>query len=197
MKKLTMKVPPPLATTSSVRLVPLPMGALRALLDDDLPSASAVAGISLTPYFLEHGWLWEIRVPQIEGDPSAADWIARAAVDGEVVVGHVGFHGPPDDRGMVEVAYSVDPAYRRRGHGQAMLRAALAWARDEQVSIVRATIAPDNHASLGTLAPVHYALVGEQWDEEDGTELVYELTLDAPPTALSASASGAPAAARD
>ena len=164
----------------SVRLVPLPMRALRALLDDDLESASALAGVSLTPYFVEHGWLWSIRVPQIERDPSAAYWIARAAVDGDVAVGHVGFHGPPDGRGVVEVAYSVDPTYRRRGYGRAMLGAALGWARqDERVAIVRATVGPENRASLATLAGFPFELVGEQWDEEDGRELVFELPLDA------------------
>jgi RimJ/RimL family protein N-acetyltransferase len=158
------------------------MMVMRALLDHDLESASAIAGISLTPYFVEHQWLWEIRVPQVERDPSAADWIARAAVDRETVVGHVGFHGPPDGRGMVEVAYSVDPAHRRRGYGTAMLRTALAWARqDERVVIVRATVDPENRASLATLAGFPFELVGEQWDEEDGRELVYELPIDAQP----------------
>jgi [ribosomal protein S5]-alanine N-acetyltransferase len=167
---------PPVA----VRLVPLSMMVMRALLDDDLESASALAGISLTPYFVEHRWLWEIRVPQVERDPSSADWIARAAVDGEMVVGHVGFHGPPDARGMVEVAYSVDPAHRRRGYGTAMLGTALAWARqDERVAIVRATVDPENRASLATLASFPFELVGEQWDEVDGRELVYELPIDA------------------
>lgn len=173
-----MSVPPPPATTDSIRLVRLPTDALRALLEGNLASASAIAGLSLTPHFVEHRWLWDIRVPQIERDPSAADWIARAAVDGEVVVGHVGFHGPPDGRGMVEVAYSVDPAHRRRGYGRAMLAAAVAWARAERVPVVRATIGPENRASLATLARFPFALVGEQWDEEDGRELVYELLLD-------------------
>lgn len=172
-----MSVPLPNATPCSTRLVPLPIGALRALLDGNLESASTITGLSLTPYFVEHRWLWDIRVPQIEQDPTAADWIARAAVDGEMVVGHVGFHGPPDTHGMVEVAYSVDPAHRRRGYGRAMLAAALAWARAERVLIVRATIGPENVASLATVARFPFALVGEQWDEEDGRELVYELIL--------------------
>jgi RimJ/RimL family protein N-acetyltransferase len=178
LKELIMSVPPPLATTGSIRLVPIPIGALRALLEGNLESASAIAGLSLTPYFVEHRWLWDIRVPQIEQDASAADWIARAAVDGEVVVGHVGFHGPPDGRSMVEVAYSVDPEHRRRGYGRAMLAVALAWAHAERVAIVRATIGPENGASLATVARFPFALVGEQWDEEDGRELVYELILD-------------------
>jgi RimJ/RimL family protein N-acetyltransferase len=80
---------------------------------------------------------------------------------------------------MVEVAYSVDRAYRRRGYAQAMLGAALSWARqDERVAIVRATVGPDNLASIATLAGFPFELVGEQWDEEDGRELVYELLIN-------------------
>lgn len=169
----------PSAASGSLRLVPLTIDVLHALLRGDLEAASASAGVALTPYFVEHQWLWDIRVPQIGRDPAAAEWIARAAVDGDVVVGHVGFHGPPDQRGMVEVAYSVDPRYRRRGYATKMLDAALAWARqDPGVAVVRATVDPANRASLATLASLPFELVGEQVDDEDGLELVYELHFD-------------------
>jgi RimJ/RimL family protein N-acetyltransferase len=158
-----------------VDLVPLPLAAMDALLAGDLEAASGLAGVQLTPYILEHGWLWEIRAEQVRRDPAAAEWVARAAVVDGVVVGHAGFHGPPDDAGMVEVAYSVDPAYRRRGYATAMLEAAIAWAAaDPAVRTVRASISPDNAASLATLRPFGFVEVGEQWDEEDGLELLFE-----------------------
>jgi RimJ/RimL family protein N-acetyltransferase len=161
-----------------VRLVRLPLAALDALLAGDLDAASALAGVPLTPYILEHGWLWEIRAEQVRRDPTAADWIARAAVIEDAVVGHAGFHGPPDDSGMVEVAYSVDPAFRRRGYATAMLEAAIAWASaDPAVRTVRASISPDNVASLATLRPFGFVAAGEQWDEEDGLELLFELAV--------------------
>ena len=171
--------PPSPAPSGSLRLVPLSTDVLQALLRGDLEEASASAGVELTPYFVEHEWLWEIRVPQIVRDPAAAEWIARASVDGDVVVGHVGFHGPPDERGMVEVAYSVDPRFRRRGYATKMLGAALAWAReDPAVAVARATVGPDNMPSLATLAAFPFELVGEQVDQEDGLELVYELRFE-------------------
>jgi len=161
-----------------VRLVRLPLAALDALLAGDLDTASALAGVPLTPYILEHGWLWEIRAEQVRRDPAAAEWIARAAVIDDAVVGHAGFHGPPDDSGMVEVAYSVDPAFRRRGYATAMLEAAIAWASaDPAVRTVRASISPDNVASLATLRPFGFVEAGEQWDEEDGLELLFELAV--------------------
>ena len=159
-----------------MRLAPLPVDALQALLRGDLEAASTISGVTLTPYFVEHQWLWAIRLAQIRRDHQVADWIARAAVDEEMVVGHVGFHGPPDDRGMVEVAYSVDPEFRRRGYAKKMLGAALAWAhQDSRVTLVRASVGPGNVASIATLAAFPFELVGKQWDEADGLELVYEL----------------------
>lgn len=163
-----------------VRLVPLSLTAMDALLAGDLEAASAAAGVPLTAYILEHGWLWEIRAAQVRRDPAALDWIARVAVIDDVVVGHAGFHGPPDERGMVEVAYSVDPAFRRRGYATAMLEAAIAWASaDPAVRTVRASISPDNIASLATLRPFGFVEVGEQWDEDDGLELLFELPVRA------------------
>jgi RimJ/RimL family protein N-acetyltransferase len=161
-------------------LVPLPVPALEALLRGDLVAASAEAGAPLTPYLLGHGWLWRIRLDQAAADPGSLAWIARAALDRStgVVVGHVGFHGPPDERGMVEVAYGVDPVWRRQGYATDMLRTALAWAAASPgVTVVRASVSPDNAASLATLRPFGFAHVGEQHDEEDGLELVLELPV--------------------
>lgn len=160
---------------SGLRLVRVPLAAMDAMLSDDLVLAATRTGAQLTPWFLTQNWLWKIRAEQLRSDPAAADWVARAAVVGEAVVGHVGFHGPPDGAGMVEVAYSVDPGHRRRGHAREMLRTALAWAESEPgVRTVRSSISPDNTASLRTIAPFGFHRVGEQWDDEDGLEILYE-----------------------
>jgi RimJ/RimL family protein N-acetyltransferase len=164
-------------TPHDLRLVRLSVPAMEALVAGDLDAASRDVGIRLSPYLVEEGWLWRVRLPQVAADPAAIDWIARAAVDTSTaeVVGHVGFHGPPDERGMVEVAYSVDPAQRRRGYAGAMLAAALDWAASvPDVSVVRASISPTNAASLATIGPFGFEAVGEQWDEEDGLELLFE-----------------------
>jgi RimJ/RimL family protein N-acetyltransferase len=163
-----------------IRFVKLPPVALRALIDADLDAASAAAGQPLSEFILDEKWLWEIRSEQIARDPASADWIARAAVaePAGVVVGHGGFHGPPDAAGMVEVGYSVDPAYRRRGYAKAMLAALIERARAEPgVRVVRASISPENVGSLATIAGFGFAKVGEQWDEQDGLELIFELAV--------------------
>jgi len=159
-----------------IRFVKLSPATLTALIAGDLDAAGAAAGIAMSRFLVDERWLWQLRLEQIRRDPASADWIARAAVaepEG-IVIGHAGFHGPPDEDGVVEVAYSVDPAYRRRGHAKAMLRALLERAdADPAVTAVRASIRPDNVASRATIAGFGFRKVGEQWDPEDGLEDVF------------------------
>ncbi|XVU30311.1 GNAT family N-acetyltransferase [Actinoplanes sp. CA-054009] len=157
-----------------IRFVQLSPAVLAALVDGDLDTASAEAGQPLSQYLVDEAWLWRVRLDDIEKNPEAARWIARAAVSGSVVVGHGGFHGPPDENGVVEVAYSVDPGHRRRGYAKAMLRALLERADAEPgVTAVRASIRPDNVGSKATIAGFGFKKIGEQWDPEDGLEDVY------------------------
>ncbi|MCA2214965.1 GNAT family N-acetyltransferase [Jidongwangia harbinensis] len=160
----------------SIRFVRLSPAALSALISGDLAAASAAAGTPLSRFLVDEAWLWRIRQEQIAADPASAEWIARAAVDAETgeVVGHGGFHGPPSEDGVVEVAYSVDPGFRRRGYAKEILRQLLARAdADPAVRAVRASIRPDNAGSLATIAGFGFHKAGEQWDQEDGLEFVF------------------------
>ncbi|MGX1566818.1 GNAT family N-acetyltransferase [Streptomyces sp. NPDC055506] len=153
---------------------------MNALLKDDLAQAGAEAGVSLPEYFLTDRakWVWRYRVDQLISDPGCAGWLTQAVVaepEG-AVVGYAGFHGPPDDAGMVELGYTVVPAHRRQGYARAILTALVERAAAEaRVRIVRATISPDNTASLATIAGFGFVEVGEQWDDEDGLELIFEV----------------------
>ena len=164
------------ASVPDIRFVKLSPVTMAALIAGDLAVAGDDAGITVSQYLVDENWLWRIRLEQIRQDPASADWVARAAVavpEG-VVVGHGGFHGPPDADGVVEVAYSVDPAFRRRGYARAMLAALLARAdADPAVTAVRASIRPDNVGSRATIAGFGFRKVGEQWDPEDGLEDVF------------------------
>ncbi|MEV0417764.1 GNAT family N-acetyltransferase [Streptosporangium canum] len=171
----------PLPTSPKrVRFVELSGTAMAALLDGDLRAASETAGVPLTDYFVTDGaqWLWRFRIGQMAADPGNARWMVRQVATGPegVVIGHAGFHGPPDDAGMVEIGYSVAPDFRRQGYARAMLIELLRRAAAEpEVRTVRATISPDNAASLATIAGFGFVEVGEQWDEEDGLEIIFEV----------------------
>jgi len=122
--------------------------------------------------------VWQRRHAQFEQDPATAAWVTGIIWDDDarVAVGRAGYHGPPDEDGMVEIGYAVDPAFRRRGYARAALEALLARARNEPaVRRVRVSISPDNVASHNLAAQYGFVKVGEQWDDEDGLEYVYEI----------------------
>lgn len=161
---------------SRLHLDVVPLNVLHALASDehdplDLPFVS--------PYLTgpECRGLWRMRSTQIQDRPTDAPWITRLVVDPllEAPVGLAGFHGAPDTAGMVEVGYRVDPGLRRRGHARCALETLLAVARcHPDVRIVRATISPDNKASRALIDDYGFVETGEQWDEEDGREIIYE-----------------------
>jgi RimJ/RimL family protein N-acetyltransferase len=158
-----------------VRIVQLDADTLRALAAAERPAASPVP---LTDYLTgpDSRPSWERRRRQVSADPAEAAWVTGVVwVDGVGAVGRAGFHGVPDGAGMVEVAYAIDPAYRRRGYARAALAVLLERAaREPAVRTVRATVRPDNVASRALVESSGFVPVGEQWDDEDGLEIVYE-----------------------
>lgn len=169
-------------TPRHVRIEHLEPAALRALALADLAAARAATGTPLSPWLVDPVCLgtWRMRAEQVATDPRAARWVTGVVLDADalVPVGRAGFHGPPDDRGMVEVGYAIDPARRRQGYGTAVLAALVQRARAEPgVGVVRASVAPDNTGSLTLVGRAGFVHVGEQVDEEDGLELVHELVL--------------------
>jgi RimJ/RimL family protein N-acetyltransferase len=162
-----------------VRIVHLSAPVFRALAEGDLAAANAVSPVPLSAYLAgpEGRGTWKRRSEQVGQDPSSAEWVTGVIWDEQrqVAVGRAGFHGPPDSSGMVEIGYAVDPSYRRRGYARAALEALLQRAaREPRVQTVRVTISPDNTASYDLASQYGFAEVGEQWDEEDGLEIIYE-----------------------
>ena len=165
---------------SAVRLLRLPTPAIDALAAGNLPAARAATNIALTGFIASATCqrVWGVRSAQLAAMPSDADWVTRVVVTGDgTVVGRAGFHGAPDATGMVEVGYEIDPAHRRRGYARAALLVLLDVARAEGVRTLRATISPDNTASRTLVASHDLVETGEQWDEEDGLEIIFEVAL--------------------
>lgn len=171
--------------TPRIRFAELGRAAMEALLEGERGRAGELVGAELPGFFVEERalWLWRYRLGQLADDPAGAPWYARQVIidspDGtDTAVGHGGFHGPPDPVGMVEVGYAVVPARRRLGYARATLTELHRRAVETPgAHTLRATVTPDNTASLATLAPFGFTHVGEQWDEEDGRELIYEVRV--------------------
>ena len=168
--------------TPRIEVLQLDAATLRGLADGDLATANRSAPVPLTPYLAgeECRGVWEIRAVQIVEDPASAAWITGIVWDPErrLAVGRAGYHGPPDGDGMVEVGYSIDPQYRRQGYARAALRALIERAeREPGVTTFRATVSPDNAPSRDLVLSEGLVEVGEQMDDEDGLEIIYELSL--------------------
>ncbi|KHD77444.1 GNAT family N-acetyltransferase [Actinoplanes utahensis] len=161
-----------------VRILHLTPPAFHALADGDATAAAAVIPVPVSPYLLgpECRPVWRMRAAQCDADPAAAAWVTGLVWAGSLdkAVGAAGFHGPPA-RGMVEIGYRIDPDHRRRGYARAALECLLARAaRAATVHTVRVSIGPGNLASRSLAASCGFTQVGEQWDDEDGLEHVFE-----------------------
>ena len=88
--------------------------------------------------------------------------------------------GRSDLSARIEHTASIpyDPALRRRGYARQALETLLDVARSHpDVRTVRATISPDNVASRALIDGYGFVERGEQWDDEDGLEIIYELSV--------------------
>jgi ribosomal-protein-alanine N-acetyltransferase len=167
--------------TERFELVSMSMAFMRALVARDLPAAEAEIGAAVPVDFPDQlDNFLQFRIADLELDPAAQPWLGRAIVltepDGtRRIIGSAGFHAPPDADGRVEIGYRVEAPYRRQGVATEVVRALFDWAHAQGVDRFRASVSPDNVASLGVIAQFGFRQVGVQIDDIDGEELVFEL----------------------
>jgi RimJ/RimL family protein N-acetyltransferase len=161
-------------------LISVGLDFVRAALDDKIEDAERFAGVTLPA-----GWnrqaesALRYRQVQMEADPSTRPWLLRLIVvrDTAEMAGYVNFHGPPEDGGWVEIGYQIQPEYRRRGYAFEAAMAMFAWAGERGVGRFCASISPHNEPSLAMARKMGFTRVGQQWDELDGLEYVFEASL--------------------
>lgn len=171
------------APASDLELVKLQPDLLNALAHGEEEIAKILSPNRLTPYLISDCQpVWERRRKQIVNNPDDRPWVTRLLVHKPSgnAVGRAGFHGAPDERGMVEIGYAIDPSYRRRGYARAANNILLeAAAKCQEVKVVRATVQPSNVASTNLILSFGFEKVGEQWDDEDGLETIFERPSEA------------------
>ena len=118
------------------------------------------------------------RIPRVKKDSEFAEiGLVLAIAEGEVV-GSAGFHDYPDENGMIEIGFGIVPEKQRQGYGLELLHGM--WheiANRKDVKILRYTVSPDNEASMHIINKLGFEQVGEQIDEEDGLELIFEMPI--------------------
>lgn len=132
-------------------------------------------------YFASNPNPLKFRAPKIAANPEWAKYLLRVAVlrDNPIIIASIGFHDAPDANGMVEIGFGVDKAYQNLGYGQEALHGMWSWIIDDsQVKTLRYTVSPENKLSQHIIKKLGFNLVGEQIDEKDGLEQIYELPSD-------------------
>jgi RimJ/RimL family protein N-acetyltransferase len=160
--------------TLNLKLIPLSPDHLLALIEGyerfeqgfGLPAADGLRAFVVSDE-VSPSWLALLRASS-EADP----WVHGFAVvhrQSRSVIGIVGFKGPPDDDGVVEIAYGVVPTFQSRGYATEAARAIVAFAFSSGgVQLVRAHTLPMPTFSTQVLKKCGFVLIGEVEDAEDG-----------------------------
>ena len=184
-----MAEPPVPADDRTVRsdrleLVLLSLAQLDAVATGDVTGLAEELGAAIGSEWLDEvRGLAGLRARQVRERPADAPWLLRAIVRHEPgapreAIGYLNFHGGPSEAGHVEIGYTLLPAARGRGYAIEAVRAMFDWAqRVHGIRRFRASVAPDNERSLNLIAKLGFVHTGEQWDPDDGRELVYELEV--------------------
>jgi RimJ/RimL family protein N-acetyltransferase len=152
----------PELTTSHLVLRAMPPAAAAAL-PDDRAAAAAVLGAALAASWPQPDLL-DILPLLARTPPDGVRFGAWVVVerDTNIVVGDIGFLGPPDGDGVVEVGYSVIPERRGLGYATEAATALVGWALAQPgVTAVLAHCDATNAASIRVLERAGFGRVGE------------------------------------
>ena len=179
-----MKEMSPVIESDRLDLIPLTPMVLRAFLAGSFREAGELLGITAPTDWDIPQDVMELRLSQLEANPSLQPWLLRAiSLRGQgIFVGHIGFHTAPGadylaelSRGGVELGYGVVKSWRRRGIASEAIEAMMRWAREEHgVRRFVVSISPDNLPSLGLAAKLGFQKIGSHLDEIDGPENIFE-----------------------
>lgn len=120
--------------TPNLRLVPLTARFVEAELAGDTATAQSEVGARVGPWLAtDPSHLAQLHLAATSAEAAGFPGLGRAIVleaPGRAprVIGTIGFHGPPDERGRLEASCRIHPALRGRGYAAEALAALLDWA---------------------------------------------------------------------
>ena len=165
--------------TERLDLVSLEPDAIRHLMTGQRKEAERLLGLTVPhefPTTEEVAGFLAIQLRRMEESPDRREWMARLMVARPaMIIGHCGFHGPPDVIGRAEVGYTVFAPFRGHGFAKEAARALVEWAFAQGQREVYASVSPGNAPSLAVVRRVGFKQVGTQEDEIDGLELVFAI----------------------
>ncbi|MBL9021622.1 MAG: GNAT family N-acetyltransferase [Myxococcales bacterium] len=158
-----------LLVTRRLELVPISVSLVEAVLEADRSRSEQILG-AVMPHAWPNRALIEraffASLDAIREDPHVRLWGDRVLITRGAerrVVGSVIFHGAPDHRGTVEVAYGVEEDSQRQGYATEATYASVEWALLQPgVEAVRAATPPWHVASQKVLERCGLVRVGDR-----------------------------------
>ena len=169
----------PSITTERLRLVPMTLDIVEAVMRRDRAGAEAAACATLPDAWPNDELVaraFPVSLDAIRAAPEVRLWGDSLVLlrDEPRIVGSVVFHGRPTD-GIAEVGYGIEEGSRGLGLATEATRACVEWALAEAgVTAVQATTFPWHHASLGVIRKVGMTLVTRREHDVLGELLVFE-----------------------
>lgn len=169
----------PALVTDRLRLVPITLDAIIAVLDHDKPRAEEIVGASFPASWPSDELLvsgFPYSRDAIRANPEVRLWGDSLVLlkDEPRVIGSVVFHGHPSD-GVAEVGYAIEMSYRANGYATEATRACVEWALAQPgIGAVQATTFEWHVASLGVIRGVGMTQVAARDHDTLGSLLVFE-----------------------
>lgn len=141
----------------------------------------AIAGRDITNPFgvlIESPGPLAWRVPQVKVDPTLNKWFLRFIVLASTreIIGSTSFHGAPDAEGMIEIGLGIEEGFQNQGFAKEALLGMWRWVSAfAEVKTLRYTASPDNLPSIAVINYFGFEYKGQQMDEIDGPENIYEM----------------------
>lgn len=156
--------------TENLKLIPCELAHFEAILNDSQRLA-LMLGVAIAD-----GWIaFPESIPPsykyLKAHPDALGWWMYLFIHAseKTLIGFGGFKGQPDESGMVEIGYSIAPAWRTRGLATEAAQGLIDYAFSHpQVKKVDAHTLAETNPSTGVLKKVGMKYVKALHDPEDG-----------------------------
>ena len=171
----------PIIQTERLELHHLSAEAIIELFEDKSDSVALAEGKFTNPHrvLIDNSGPLGWRVPQVKVDPSVNKWFVRFIVlkETQQVIGSTSFHGVPDSEGMMEIGLGIEEAFQGNGYAKEALTGMWSWVCGfPEVKTLRYTVSPENLPSIAVINYFGFEYKGQQIDEIDGPENIYEMS---------------------
>ncbi|MDB4953916.1 MAG: acetyltransferase [Myxococcales bacterium] len=170
----------PALVTPRLRLVPMTLPAVEAVLRHDRQAAEHLVGARFPDAWPNDDLIaraFPYSLDAIRADPDKRLWgdsLIIPLADPPRIIGSVVFHGFPDD-GIAEIGYGIEDGSRHLGYATEATRACVDWAfSHEAITAVQATTFPWHHDSLGVIRNLGMTHVATRQHDLLGDLLVFE-----------------------